>query len=109
MERPLQTAEVEAGPRGRTMNAEIKLLRCGNCEELKIGVHVTALTLAVVCGAYNTAAWLLRRERHLGVNAVLYNALTVWEVVHIVHHCAALPSRRESQAEGRADTVKPAA
>ena len=76
------------------MTGEIKILRSGNCEELKIGVHATVLALAVVCGAYNTAAWLLRRDRHLAVNTVLYGALTVWEILHVVHHCAALPDRR---------------
>ena len=72
------------------MNADIKLLRCGNCEELKLGVHGTALALAVVMGAYNTAAWLLRRERHLAVNSVMYAALTFWEVQHVLHHWAAM-------------------
>jgi hypothetical protein len=78
------------------MNAEIKLLRCGNCEELKVGVHATALALAVVMGAYNTAAWLLRRDRHLAVNAVLYTALSAWEVLHVTHHWAELPGHRVS-------------
>ena len=97
------------------MTGEIKILKCGNCEELKIGVHATVLTLAVVCGAYNTAAWLLRRDRHLAVNTVLYAALTAWEILHVVHHCAALPDRRvlpdrrESSTEGTVDRVKPAA
>ena len=72
------------------MAADIKLLRCGNCEELKIGVHGTALALAVVMGAYNTAAWLLRRERHLGINSLLYTLLTVWEVQHVRHHWMAM-------------------
>jgi hypothetical protein len=72
------------------MSSDIKLLRCGNCEELKLGVHGTALALAVVCGAYNTAAWLLRRERHLAVNSVMYAALTLWEVQHVLHHWAAM-------------------
>ena len=97
------------------MTGEIKILKCGNCEELKIGVHATVLTLAVVCGAYNTAAWLLRRDRHLAVNTVLYAALTAWEILHVVHHCAALPDRRvlpdrrEARVEGAVDRVKPAA
>jgi len=70
------------------MDVDIKLLNCGNCEELKLGVHGTALALAVVCGAYNTAAWLFRRERHLGINALMYSALTIWEVQHVRHHWA---------------------
>src|SRR5437763_9529907 len=97
------------------MDVEIKILKCGNCEELKIGVHATVLALAVVMGAYNTAAWLLRRDRHLAVNAVLYTALTGWEIVHIAHHCAALPDRRalrdrrEPRVRAAVDIVKPAA
>jgi hypothetical protein len=89
------------------MNAEIKLLRCGHCEELKIGVHATALTLAVVMAAYNTAAWLLRRDRHLALNAVLYSALSAWEILHVTHHWAELPYRQPLIS--RPDIVKPAA
>src|SRR5437588_39120 len=97
------------------MTGEIKILKCGNCEELKIGVHATVLTLAVVCGAYNTAAWLLRRDRHLTANIVLYAALSAWEILHVVYRCAALPDRRvlpdrrEARGEGAVDRVKPAA
>jgi hypothetical protein len=36
-------------------------------------------------GAYNAAAWLLRRERHLAVNTVLYTALLAWEQQHVAH------------------------
>ena len=95
------------------MGNDIKLLKCGNCEELKIGVHATALTLAVVMGAYNAAAWLVRRQTHLGVNAVLYGALTIWEIQHVRHHWRARPDRRdrrESSSTGAAlDGLKPAA
>lgn len=77
------------------MNADLKLLHCGNCEELKLGVHGTALALAVVMGGYNIAAWLLRRERHLAANSLLYVALTIWEVQHVRHHLAELAVCRE--------------
>jgi hypothetical protein len=89
------------------MNAEIKLLHCGNCEELKLGVHGTALALAVVMGAYNTAAWLLRRERHLAVNGVLYAALTLWEVQHVRHHWAAMGSAPGSPEPKIAEPPEP--
>jgi len=72
------------------MNAEIKLLHCGNCEELKLGVHGSALALAVVMCAYNTAAWLFRRERHLAINGFVYTVLTLWEVQHVRHHWTAM-------------------
>jgi hypothetical protein len=65
-------------------------LHCGHCEPLKAGVHATALGLFVVMGAYNVAAWLSRRERHLAINAVVYAALTAWEQQHVAHHLAEL-------------------
>ena len=64
----------------------MKVLHCGSCEEMKLGVHATSLGLALLCGAYNAAAWLARREHHLAVNTVLYSALIVWEQRHVAHH-----------------------
>jgi hypothetical protein len=53
-----------------------------------VGVHGVVLALAVVCAAYNSAAWLKRRQRHLAINAVFY-ATTVWfESCHVRHHLA---------------------
>jgi len=72
------------------MTLDLDLLHNGNCEHLKTGVHVTALGLFAVMGAYNVAAWLSRRERHLAVNALVYTALTAWERQHVVHHLAEL-------------------
>ena len=43
------------------MTMDLEVLKCGNCEELKAGVHAAALGLFVVMGAYNVAAWLSRR------------------------------------------------
>jgi hypothetical protein len=63
-----------------------RLVQPGFCEELKLGVHAAALTLAAVMGAYNAVAWLVRRERHLGVNTVIYAALIVWEQQLVAHH-----------------------
>ena len=80
------------------MGVELKVLECGNSEELKIGVHAAALALAVVMGAYNVAAWLSRRQTHLGVNTVLYSALTIWEIQHVKHHVRA---RRICQKSAR--------
>lgn len=65
---------------------DLPVLKCGNCEPLKLGVHAGALGLAVVCGLYNAAAWLSRREAHLAVNTVLYAALSLWEQQHVIHH-----------------------
>ena len=69
---------------------DLKVLKCGNCEELKLGVHALALGVAALCGAYNAAAWLSRRERHLAVNTVLYAALIAFEQQHVWHHIAEL-------------------
>ena len=68
----------------------LPVLQCGSCERLKIGVHGSALALAALCAVYNAAAWLSRRQQHLAVNAVLYSALTAWEVEHVTHHLAEL-------------------
>ncbi len=73
----------------------MKLLQCGNYEEFKLGVHATALGLASLMCAYNAAAWLVRRQRHLAVNAVVYAGLVAWERKHIAHHWADI-GRRES-------------
>jgi len=67
---------------------DMKVLKCGNCEELKLGVHGLTLGLAALCGLYNAAAWLSRREPHLAVNTVLYTALIIFEQRHVAHHMA---------------------
>src|SRR5258705_10623552 len=72
------------------MTMDLKVLKCGNCEPLKLGVHGLALGIAAVCGLYNAAAWLSRREQHLAVNAVLYAALIAFEQRHVAHHIAEL-------------------
>lgn len=58
----------------------------GNCEPLKAAFHGAALVLAGVMGAYNTAAWLRRRQSHLAINAVIYLAAAAWEQRHVAHH-----------------------
>jgi hypothetical protein len=70
------------------MTLDLEVLHCGNCEELKAGVHATALGLFVVMGVYNVAAWLSRRESHLAVNALVYLSLTAFERRHVAHHLA---------------------
>ena len=77
------------------MTMDLKVLKCGNCEELKLGVHGLTLGLAVVCGLYNAAAWLSRREQHLAVNAVLYAALIAFEQRHVSHHIAEMRRPRQ--------------
>jgi hypothetical protein len=65
---------------------DLPVLKCGNCEPLKLSIHAAALGLAALMGAYNAAAWLSRRQRHLAVNTVLYSCLTIWEQRHVAHH-----------------------
>src|SRR5437588_12189041 len=62
-----------------------RFLKPGEGEMLKGAVHAAVGGLALVCGIYNAAAWITRRERHLGVNAVMYSALAIWEAVHVRH------------------------
>ncbi len=80
------------------MTMDLKVLKCGNCEELKLGVHGLTLGLAAVCGLYNAAAWLSRREQHLAVNAVLYAALIAFEQRHVSHHIAEMRRPRQEPA-----------
>ena len=72
------------------MTMDLKVLKCGNCEELKLGVHALALGVAALCGLYNAAAWMSRRERHLAINTVMYAALIAIEQQHAAHHIAEL-------------------
>jgi hypothetical protein len=74
-------------------------------------VHGLALGIAAVCGLYNAAAWLSRREQHLAVNAVLYAALIAFEQRHVAHHIAELrqPKPADAPAEQTLAEVVPAA
>ena len=61
----------------------------GHAEPVKGAFHGLA---AVVCGlmfAYNTTAWLFRREPHLAVNALVYGSAILYEGVQTQKHVAA--------------------
>jgi hypothetical protein len=88
------------------MTMDLKVLQCGNCEELKLGIHATILGLAALCGLYNAAAWLSRREQHLALNTVMYAALIAVEQRHVAHHIATL--RRAAAAAAAAQPAQPA-
>ena len=77
---------------------DLKVLKCGSCEELKLGVHGLSLGLAALCGLYNAAAWLSRREQHLAVNTLLYAALIVLEQRHVSHHMDEMRRPRDAWA-----------
>ena len=74
---------------------DLEVLHTGRCEPLKAAVHGVLLATMGLCAAYNTAAWLRRRERHLAVNAVLYTAAVCWERCHIARHLAACADSTE--------------
>jgi hypothetical protein len=72
---------------------DVKVLDSGRCEPLKAAVHGVLLATMGVCAAYNAAAWMRRRQRHLAVNAVIYSLAVCWERCHVVHHLAACDSK----------------
>jgi len=72
----------------------ILILNHGSCEPLKAVVHGLSLGLAAVMGAYNIAAWLQRRERHLAINAALYTLAILWEQRLVTHHLDACRRQR---------------
>jgi hypothetical protein len=63
-----------------------EMLNVGQCEPLKAAVHGVMLATVAVCAAYNAAAWLKRRQRHLAINAVIYGLAIWWEHSHVMHH-----------------------
>lgn len=69
-----------------------EMLDSGRCEPMKAAVHGVLLATVGVCAAYNTAAWLKRRQRHLAINAVIYIAAVWWERCHVVHHLRDCPT-----------------
>ena len=83
-----------------------RFLEPGEGETLKGAVHAAVCALALVCGVYNAAAWLTRRERHLGVNAVLYAGLTIWEASHVMHHSQRGVTKSSSATIPREDTSR---
>jgi hypothetical protein len=66
----------------------MKLLRPGCYERTKAAAHVGLGLFAAVCCGYNIAAFILRKEKHLARNAVVYGALVALEAMQVRHHCA---------------------
>src|SRR5262245_3471693 len=81
------------------------MLDNGRCEPLKAAVHGVLFATVCLCAAYNTAAWLKRRQRHLAINAIIYIGAIWWERGHIVHHLEPCTRRQEvpSGMEGLSD------
>ncbi len=87
------------------MTMDLKVLKCGHCEELKLGVHALGLAVAALCGAYNAAAWLSRRERHLAFNTLMYAALIAVEQQHVWHHIAELRRPEATPERTTSETI----
>ena len=71
----------------------------GHAEPVKGAFHGLA---AVVCGlmfAYNTAAWLFRREPHLAMNALVYGTAILYEGVQTNRHVAARIRAARNEAQ----------
>jgi hypothetical protein len=62
----------------------------GEGEAVKGAVHAAGGILAAAMAVYNIAAWCYRRERHLGVNAVVYSLAILWELKQTAHHRAGI-------------------
>lgn len=88
---------------------EVKLLDSGRCEPLKAAVHGVLLAIVGVCAAYNAAAWMRRRQRHLAINAVIYSAAVIWERCHVVHHMTACDDASPSRQPQALEDLKDAA
>jgi hypothetical protein len=64
----------------------VRVLDVGACEPLKAGVHAGLGLLAVICCAYNGAAYLRRREPNLRRNVLFYAVVVAVEIAHVHHH-----------------------
>ena len=91
-------------PRGEFLD----VLYVGQCEPLKAVVHGVLMGSVALCALYNTAAWLRRREYHLGFNALVYTGAVIWEYVHVQQHLACRVPRAE-HAPDRDEPVPDAA
>lgn len=69
------------------------VLNTGHCEPLKAGVHGVLLATVALCAAYNAAAWLKRRQRHLAINFFVYSAAVLFERRHVQQHLKACAPR----------------
>jgi hypothetical protein len=78
------------------------MLENGECEPAKAAVHGLLMATVALCAAYNTAAWLKRRQTHLAINAIVYSAAIWWERCHVAHH---LHSCAKPTSTGPADKL----
>jgi hypothetical protein len=95
--------QIRISDRMRTVSG---MLENGECEPAKAAVHGLLMATVALCAAYNTAAWLKRRQTHLAINAVVYSAAIWWERCHVAHH---LHSCAKPTSTGPADKLIKAA
>ena len=63
-----------------------RFCRSGESEAFKGAVHALGGVVVAAMAAYNIAAFYYRRERHLGINAVVYSLAVIWEAKQTAHH-----------------------
>jgi hypothetical protein len=71
----------------------------GESEVVKGAVHAAGGALAALMAGYNIAAWCYRRERHLGINAIVYTVAILWEVKQTAHHLERCDPDRDTEAQ----------
>ncbi len=82
----------------------------GCAEGFKGSVHALTCGLAGLMFAYNTAAWLVRRERHLAVNGLVYGCSVLYEARLAFRHLKTarpdeIPKPARSQRADPLDTT----
>jgi hypothetical protein len=60
--------------------------KSGENEAIKGAVHALGAVIAATMAAYNITAWWYRRERHLGINSIVYTLAILWEIKQTTHH-----------------------
>lgn len=60
----------------------------GHADPVKGAFHGVATVVCALMFAYNTTAWLFRREPHLAVNALVYGSAILYEGVQTHNHVA---------------------
>lgn len=71
----------------------------GENEAVKGAVHAAGGVLAALMAAYNVTAFFYRRERHLGINAVVYSLALLWEAKQTTRHIDRYESSRGACVE----------
>ena len=61
----------------------------GYAEPVKGAIHGLATVMCGLMFAYNTTAWLFRREPHLATNALVYGSAILYEGIQTRRHVAA--------------------